>query len=122
MKSSFFEIRPPSSKLNLAKNFLKYMSQSPFLTLIDDETQFRRLRQRLWGQPTPRQSQAANSAAAPDIANDQIDDHRTHTLASTTNVGNPTANKQEKLFIHYTHERRFQAAKRDLHRVYEETV
>ena len=80
------------------------MSQSPFLTLIEDETQFRLLRQRLLGQPTPRQSQAANSAATADIANDQTDDNPTDTLQPTKNVANPKRNKDGQLFIHYTHE------------------
>jgi hypothetical protein len=97
------------------------MSQSPFLTLIEDETQFRLIRPRLLSQPTPIQSQAANSTAIADIGNGQTDGNPTHTPAATKNVKNPTATRNGKLFIHYTHEGRLQSTKRDPHRVYEET-
>ena len=103
------------------KHFLGHMPESPFLTLVENETQFRLMRQRLLGEPTPRQSQASNSAATADSGNDQTDDILNHTTASTKLDKNPTTNKKAKLFIHYTHERRFQSNKRDLHRVYEET-
>ncbi|CAF4263437.1 unnamed protein product, partial [Rotaria magnacalcarata] len=99
-----------------------YISTSTFLPLIDDENKFFQLRQKLLGQPTPRQSQVALSAATADIDNDPIANETKQSNESTTKVDQKTIkNYEEKLFLHYTHEKRFKVFKRDMHHVYEHT-
>ncbi|CAF2040575.1 unnamed protein product, partial [Rotaria magnacalcarata] len=58
----------------LHKYFSEYISKSPFLSLIDDEQKYFLLRKQILGQPTPRQTQVAMSAALADIDNDPLDD------------------------------------------------
>ncbi|CAM4987022.1 unnamed protein product, partial [Rotaria socialis] len=99
-----------------------YISTSPFLLLIDDENKFFQLRQKLLGQPTPRQSQVALSSATADINNDPVADETKQPNESTTKLDTTTiTNYEEKLFLHYTHEKRFNVFKRDMHHVYEHT-
>ncbi|CAF3852581.1 unnamed protein product [Rotaria magnacalcarata] len=99
-----------------------YISTSPFLPLIDDEKKFFQFRQKLLGQPTPRQSLVALSAATADIDNDPDTDETKQPNESTTKIDKTNiTNYQEKLFIHYTHEKRFNVFKRDMHHVYEDT-
>ncbi|CAF5037244.1 unnamed protein product, partial [Rotaria socialis] len=74
------------------------------------------------GQPTPRQTQVALSAALADIDNDPPDDDESQ-------QPNPDAKKpeeknsniNEKFFAHYTYEKRFKTCKRDMHQVYHDT-
>ncbi|CAF4936211.1 unnamed protein product, partial [Rotaria socialis] len=99
-----------------------YISTSPFSPLIDDEKKFFQFRQKLLGEPTPRQSQVALSAATADIDNDPDTDEPKQPNESTTKIYKTNiTNYQEKLFIHYTHEKRFNVFKRDMHHVYEDT-
>lgn len=96
------------------KCFFEDKFTSPFLPYIYDEKQFFHMHHKLLGQPTPRQSQTIKSAETADIDNDPIDEPLEQTTETTT-----TSN-DDKLFIHYTHEKRFQSCKRDMHRVYED--
>ena len=76
------------------------------------------------GQPTPRQSQVASSATTADIDNDQTDETIQIESKETTTakkLEKKSTNYGDKLFAHYTHEKRFQSCKRDLHRVYDNT-
>jgi len=78
------------------------------------------MRQKLLGQPTQRQSQAALSEATADIENDQTDATTTENENTTTTTANKLIyNKDDKLFVHYTHEKRFQSLKRDMYQVYQ---
>jgi hypothetical protein len=80
------------------------------------------MRQNLLGQPRQRQSQAALSAATADIENDQTDEPTTEKEnITTTTADRPIYNKDDKLFVHYTHEKCFQSLKRDMHQVYQNT-
>ena len=76
--------------------------------MIDDGRQFSLMRRRLLNQPTLRQSQIARSAASADHPNDQTDDT---TGAESVASENPKAeyltHRRDRLFIHYTHEKRF---------------
>ena len=103
------------------KFFVEYRSTSPFLPLTDDENQFVRMRHKLLGQPTPRQSQVAWSAATADVDNGQKTNDQYVQATTTTTI--TTTHKPEihdkNLFIHYTHEKRFQSMKRDMHDVYD---
>ncbi|CAF4193524.1 unnamed protein product, partial [Rotaria magnacalcarata] len=53
----------------LQKYFSEYISKSLFLPLINDEQKYFLMRKHILGQPTPRQSQVALSAALADIDN-----------------------------------------------------
>jgi hypothetical protein len=66
------------------------------------------MRHKLLGQPTLRQSQISASAATADIDNDQTGDEIIERL---TTINNPSINYDSKLFVHYTHEKRFQSLK-----------
>ena len=79
------------------------------------------MRQKLLGQPTQRQSQAALGAATADIDNDQTDETIPAKEDATTTTNQSIYNKDDKLFVHYTHEKRFQSLKRDMHQVYQNT-
>ncbi|CAF5041203.1 unnamed protein product, partial [Rotaria magnacalcarata] len=104
------------------KYLSSYISTSPFLPLIDNEKKFFQLRQKLLGQPTPRQSQVALSAATADIDNDTDADETKQPNEPSTKPDTATiTNYEEKLFLHYTHEKRFTVMKRDMHHVYEHT-
>ena len=72
-------IRQHLLKMNLHKYFFEYKSKFPFLPFIDVEKQFFIMRNKLLGQPTPRQSQVAMSAATADIDNDQTDEQPVRT-------------------------------------------
>ncbi|CAF3626099.1 unnamed protein product, partial [Rotaria socialis] len=100
-----------------------YISTSPFLPLIDNENKFFQLRQKLLAQPTSRQSQVALNAATTDIDNDPVADETKQPNQSPTKLDSTTiTNYEEKLFLHYTHEKRFEVFKRDMHHAYEHKV
>ena len=95
-------------------------SKSPFLALIDDEHTFLVMRHKLLGQPTPRQTQVAVSAALADLDNDHMDEQPTRTEETTKQQDEKVNSNTNKLFVHYTHEKRFESFKRDMHTVYED--
>ncbi|CAM4986946.1 unnamed protein product, partial [Rotaria socialis] len=101
------------------KYFSEYISKSPFLPLIDDEQKYFLLRKQILGQPTPRQTQVALSAALADIDNDPLDDDEKQQpnpdpKKSEENI----SNINQKFFTHFTYEKRFKTSKRDMHQVY----
>jgi len=81
------------------------------------------MRQTLLGQPTQRQSQVALSAATADIDNDPTDEQimKMENEKNTTTANETIYNKDDQLFVHYTHEKRFHSLKRDMHKVYQDT-
>ncbi|CAF1649087.1 unnamed protein product, partial [Rotaria magnacalcarata] len=92
-----------------------------FLQSIDSEKNFYQFRKKILGQPTPRQSQVALSAATADIDNHPEPDETNLPTESRMKLDTTTiTNYEEKLFVHYTHEKRFTALKRDMHHVYED--
>ncbi|CAF1393904.1 unnamed protein product, partial [Rotaria magnacalcarata] len=100
----------------------QYISKSPFLPLIDDEQKYFLLRKQILGQPTPRQTQVALSAALADIDNDPVDDDEKQQpnpdpKKSEENI----SNINQKFFTHFTYEKRFKTCKRDMHQVYHDT-
>ncbi len=75
------------------------------------------MRHKILGQPTSQQSQLAISAATADIDNDQTDDLEPKpSIKKTEKI---PRNFGDQLFVHYTHEKRFQPSKRDIHQVYD---
>ncbi|CAM2730001.1 unnamed protein product, partial [Rotaria socialis] len=80
------------------------------------------MRKEILGQPTPRQSKVAMSAALADIDNDPPDDDEKQQpnpdpKKSEENI----SNINQKFFTHLTCEKRFKTCKRDMHQVYHET-
>jgi hypothetical protein len=76
------------------------------------------MRQKLLEQPTGRQSQVTMDALTADFDNDQTDEQPIVPTTLTKNIEQKPINHEDQLFIHYTHEKRFQSCKRDLHAVY----
>ncbi|CAF1379607.1 unnamed protein product [Adineta steineri] len=101
-------------RLLLINNFINFSINS-FI-----QHQFILLRHEILDQPTPSQSQAASRAATADVDNDQ-----THVTAETTSreliekIQKKPVNYVDRLFLHYTHEKRFKPFKRNMHRVYQ---
>jgi hypothetical protein len=98
------------------KFFYEYKSTSPFLSFIDDEKQFNLMHHKLSGEPTPRQSQVQQSSATADVDNDQTDQQNNNDTTTTTT----TKYNVDKLFVHYTHEKRFEPFKREMHHLYDD--
>jgi len=88
---------------------------------MNDEQQFKRMRQNILGQPTPPQSQAAISAATADLDNEQTDEKSIQTTDISNNDGNKDIKFGNKIIVHYTHEKRFSSFKRDMDRIYDDT-
>ena len=104
------------------KFFLPYQSSSsstgfsPFLPFIRNEEEFLHMNRILLGQPTLRQTQVTNSAAAADTSNHQQDLAPHQPIENQQHKRKPFENR---LLFHYTHENRFQSFKRDMHQLYE---
>ncbi len=63
------------------------------------------------------------SAATANIDNDQTNDSKQiQPQEITKKTQQKKANYRGKLFVHYTHEKRFQSFKRNMHHVYENHV
>ncbi|CAF1546344.1 unnamed protein product [Didymodactylos carnosus] len=107
-------------EIEFNKCFFEYKTTLPFLPFIYDEKQFFLMRHKLLRQPTSRQSQTTISAAKADIDNKQTDDDIQQVTESQEKTETKTTNYGDKLFIHYTHEKRFQSCKADMHRVYKD--
>ncbi|CAF4203066.1 unnamed protein product [Rotaria magnacalcarata] len=97
------------------KYFSEYISKSPFLPLTDDEQKYFLMRKQILGQPTPRQTQVAMSAALADIDNDPPDDEKQQPDPCKNKSEEKISNYGEKFFSHFTHEKRFETYKRDMH-------
>jgi hypothetical protein len=112
----------PSSFIDnqFEKFFIEYISSSSFLPVIDNETQLFLMRDKIMRQPTSRQSQVAMSTSIANIDNDQTDDTvDIESKEPTKNAGRKPTNYGDKLFFHYTHEKRFESFKRDMHKIYD---
>ncbi|CAM4965740.1 unnamed protein product [Rotaria socialis] len=99
------------------KYFSEYISISPFLHFIDGETKYIYRRERVLGQSTFRQSQVAISVAQANVDNEEVDDPLNQPNGSTKQTEEKTLNFHEKLFIHFTHEKRFQPYRQDMHQI-----
>ncbi|CAF1607521.1 unnamed protein product [Rotaria magnacalcarata] len=82
------------------------------------------MRNKILNLPTARQSQVLISAATADIGNDQTDEPKTEQTTTAPKATVLERNKKEhtranKLIVHYTHEKRFQTFKSDMHQVYD---
>jgi hypothetical protein len=84
---------------------------------MDDEKQFFKMHTKLISEPTQRQSQIVLSAATADLDNDQTDDQ---ILKEPTTTDRKPTNYGDQFFVHYTHEKRFNTLKKDMHQVYDD--
>jgi hypothetical protein len=102
------------------KFFLQYKSLSslaqPFIPYFQDEKKFFHMRHIILGQPTPQQSQVMISATTADMNNNQKDPEPYQPILNKELKQNQS---EKKLFIHYTHEKRFHSFKKDMHQLYE---
>ncbi|CAF4877018.1 unnamed protein product, partial [Rotaria socialis] len=79
------------------------------------------MRNKILDLPTARQSQVSISAATADIDNDQTDEPQKEPATTTTihELNKKEHTPANKLIVHYTHEKRFQTFKSDMHQVYD---
>ncbi|CAF1348914.1 unnamed protein product [Adineta steineri] len=116
----------PSSIIHkeFQKFFLKYIPTSilpSYLPFVQHEKEFVLMRNQIMGQPTSRQSQVAMNITN---ANDNNNDHTNQSDTIPTDSISIIQNKKKKpydenkLIVHYTHEKRFSSTKRDIHRNY----
>ena len=102
------------------KFFNEFIYTTSILSFIENEQQFLLLRHEILDQPTPQQSQAASRAIMADVDNDQTDITAETTSQETIKkIQKKPINFADRLFLHYTHEKRFQPFKRSMHQVYE---
>ncbi|CAF4418920.1 unnamed protein product, partial [Adineta steineri] len=96
-------------------------SLSSFLPFVQHEKEFILMRTQIIDQPTSRQLQVTmNLPTANDNNNDTIDPpHNAHKdTMSTIQSRKKKSYDENKLIVHYTHEKRFSSTKRDLHEKY----
>ncbi|CAF1489648.1 unnamed protein product [Didymodactylos carnosus] len=102
---------------------IEYMSSTlSFLSIINDEQQFKRIRQNILRQPTHQQLQVAISAATVDLDNDQTDEESIQRTDILNNTEKNNAEFEIKIIVHYTHEKRFNSFKRDMHHIYDDKM
>ena len=87
------------------------------MPFIQDETQHFPLYEKLSGQLTLRQSKLGMSTIATDTHHTQTHNTEVSHIVSSNDKVETFGNK---IIIHYTHEKRFQSFKRDMHRLYED--
>jgi hypothetical protein len=91
--------------------------------LIDNEEQYFLLQNKLISQPTSRQSQMATSTTTANMdtnPRNDTEDITTTTAETTDELPIKAKTNKNKLIIHYTHEKRFQSFKRDMHKLYKD--
>ncbi|CAF2199335.1 unnamed protein product, partial [Rotaria magnacalcarata] len=113
----------PSSFIDktFRKFFSGYISSQSFLPFLDNESQFSQMRIVLSGQPSRQQSQVEMRIATLTNDNDHLVEDLDKKEKFIIQENKKTNKLQNKLIIHYTHEKRFKTRKRDLHRIFQET-
>ncbi len=101
------------------KHFHEYLPSTSFLPYITDEQHFSLIRNKSFNQSIDSQSQMTQNLSTTDIRNNS-----THSIQTTTELkiqpNQTEAQSENKLFIHHTHEKRFQSMKRGLHQIHKE--
>ncbi|CAF4588243.1 unnamed protein product, partial [Rotaria socialis] len=123
IKSTFLYNGYPSSFIDkiFRKFFSGYISSRSFLPFIDNEDQFLHMRIALSGQPSRQQSQVEIRIASLTTNNEHLSEELEKKQEITIQEKKKPNEFQNKLIIHYTHEKRFNTRKRDLHRIFQET-
>ncbi|CAF1196361.1 unnamed protein product [Adineta steineri] len=99
--------------------FSEYVDSSPFLPLIQNEVQFFLIRQKVMAGPTSQQSQTVINIHKINIENDPINEEYIELKDLIKSQLQQQTNFSDKLFVHYTHEKRFHSIKRDIHQIYD---
>ena len=120
--AQFFLSRYPSSFIEsqFRKFFTQFLQLSPFVFIPKNSSEFINIRTQLIDRPTHRQSQIAriiNDAHTHDTA---IDLPTIPPNISKTNTSNTEPKYDDKVTIHYTHEKRLASMKRDIHQTYDQ--
>ena len=97
------------------KYFAEHHTPSSFMPALNGDKHFFLMRRGILSRPTRRQSQVASNVALANLDNDQTDETAVVTSQATTHP----APVQNRLLVHYTHEKRFRPFKREMHRIYE---
>ena len=92
---------------------------SPFQPHINDHHEFLSIRNRILRQPSTRQSQTAMNAATIHINNDGLDQSAVPAEQLPIEMKATRAAHEHDLIVHFTHEKRFQSLKRDMHEIYD---
>ncbi|CAF4939680.1 unnamed protein product, partial [Rotaria socialis] len=123
IKSTFLYNGYPSSFIDkiFRKFFSGYISSRSFLPFIDNEDQFLHMRIALSGQPSRQQSQVEMRIASLTTNNEHLIEELEKKQEVPIQEKKKPNEFQNKLIIHYTHEKRFNTRKRDLHRIFQET-
>ncbi|CAF4362921.1 unnamed protein product [Rotaria magnacalcarata] len=122
IKSAFLYNCYPSSFIHktFRKFFSDYISSRSFLPFLDNEAQFIQMRIALSGQPSQQQSQVEMRIATLTTDNEHLIEESDKKQEFTIHDNKNPNEFQNKLIIHYTHEKRFSTHKRDLHRIFQE--
>ena len=88
---------------------------SSFLPIIHNEQEFKRIRQNILGQPTPQQTQVAINATTADLDNNPTDQEVIQTTDQSKNTKKNDTKFENKILVHYKHEKRLENYTKDLH-------
>ncbi|CAM4979639.1 unnamed protein product, partial [Rotaria socialis] len=123
IKSTFLYNGYPSSFIDkIFRKFLSgYISSRSFLPFLDNEDQFLHMRIALSGQPRRQQSQVEMRIETLTTNNEHLIEELDKKQEFTIQEKKKPNEFENKLIIHYTHEKRFNTRKRDLHRIFQET-
>jgi hypothetical protein len=87
--------------------------------MIDDESQFNFIHNEIAPTPTPRQSQVALDIEMSKTDDDETEEQQVQPILNLKiNKPRDKNNLKKTLFLHYTHENRLTAFKRDIHEIY----
>ncbi|CAF2144204.1 unnamed protein product, partial [Rotaria magnacalcarata] len=123
IKSTFLYNGYPSSFIDktFRKFFSGFISSRSFLPFLDNEAQFIQMRIELSGQPSRQQSQVEMRIATLTTDNEHLIEESDKKREFAIPENKKPNEFQNKLIIHYTHEKRFNTRKRDLHCTFQET-
>ena len=98
---------------------MDHRSTSSCLPHIDNEKQFSLIRNKLLGQSTGLQIPATTNPTTISISTFSTTPVTLELTTSIVAIANHNKSYQQKLIIHYKHEKRFHSFKRDLHQVHD---
>ena len=115
-------LRYPSTYVD--KQFRKVLdnciSPNSILPSIDSEEQFIQLRKNYMNSPAARHSQVEARIAQSNETNEEIPVEQHNTTTSIKTKRQNKINFQDTVVVHYTHEKRFTAMKKDMHKIFRE--
>ncbi|CAF3135016.1 unnamed protein product [Rotaria sp. Silwood2] len=107
-------------KKAFGKFFSGCMESTSFLQILHNERQFLQMRTALSGRTSQHQSQFEMRIATVTTDNEHLrqESDKNQELSNKTNQ--KQSDFQNKLIIHYTHEKRFNTRKKDMHRIFQQ--